>query len=146
MAVWQECSRRIQKMAIEITDGWGLVQSWMARLEGDELILVLTVARQIWNRRNTFVFENLFLSPLLVLNEAKSMIVAFESAITPLAVEQSPPGHPQIRWQMPPLGVLKLNWDTAVNKEMKTMGVGAVIRNEERGFRGSLDKGCSFHY
>lgn len=61
-------------------------------------------------------------------------------ALAPLVVEQSPPSHPQVRWKKPPVGVLRLNWDAALNKETKTMGVGAVIRNEGGGFVAALSK------
>jgi len=55
----------------------GLVQGWMA---GDELVQTLIVVRQIWLRRNRFVFENFLLSPSLVLEIVQSTLVAFKEA------------------------------------------------------------------
>jgi hypothetical protein len=106
-------------MAIDLTDGWGLIHSWMERLDGEDLLLTLTIARHIWLRRNTFVFENIFLPPLPVLNGAKTLIAAFEEAINLMVVERNLVDPSQVRWKKPPPGVMKLNWDAILNVEKR---------------------------
>jgi hypothetical protein len=49
-------------------------------MAGDELVQTLIVVRQIWLRRNRFVFENFLLSPSLVLEIVQSTLVAFKEA------------------------------------------------------------------
>lgn len=56
MGVVQECGHKIQKLANRATDGKGLLQLWWMALEGDELLMALTVARLIWLRCNDLVF------------------------------------------------------------------------------------------
>jgi hypothetical protein len=140
MAFWQECARKIQKMAIDLTDGWGLIHNFMERLDGEDLLLALTIARHIWLRRNTFVFENIFLPPLQVLNGAKTLIAAFEEAINPMVVERNLVDPSQVRWKKPPPWVMKLNWDAILNVEKKATGIGVIIRDEGGDFVAALTK------
>jgi len=49
-------------------------------MAGDELVQTLIVVRQIWLRRNRFVFENFLLSPSLVLEIVQSTLVDFKEA------------------------------------------------------------------
>lgn len=64
MGVWQECSHRVQKLSIMEKDGYRLVQHLMEKLEEPEVLEVLTVMRMIWLRRNSFVFDRVFTSPV----------------------------------------------------------------------------------
>lgn len=61
--VWQECTRKIQKLVLEEADGRGFMQQLMERLERDELEEALTMARLIWLKRNSFVFNKDFTPP-----------------------------------------------------------------------------------
>jgi hypothetical protein len=63
MAVWQEGSRRVQKLAIMVSDGLSLVQQLMEKLDEEEFILAITVAPLLWLRRNTHVFGGDFTAP-----------------------------------------------------------------------------------
>jgi hypothetical protein len=56
IAVWQECSKRLQKLSLAARYGLSMVQELMKKLEGDNLQLALTVARFIWLRHNRFIF------------------------------------------------------------------------------------------
>jgi len=55
-AVWQKCSRRIQKLSCEDMDGRGLLLFFFENLSNEEVLEAITVARMIWLRRNSFVF------------------------------------------------------------------------------------------
>jgi hypothetical protein len=50
-------------MAFEVIDGKGLVEGWWQRLEGVDFVFTLSVARQLWLRRNAYIFENSFYAP-----------------------------------------------------------------------------------
>lgn len=121
-------------MTIATTNGLGLVQGWMQRLDGDELMQTLTVARQTWLRRNCFVFENFLMSHSQVLEIVQSTLAAFKEAHDSVAKENTGLGQVQIRWKKPPTGVTKFNWDATLNKDTKTMGVGVVARDEKGEF------------
>jgi hypothetical protein len=131
MAVWQECSKRIQKMAFEVTDGRGLVEGWWQRLEWVDFVFALSVARKQWLRRNAYIFENFFMPPLQVIHKMKAIIEDFDGANAKMENERRLPGPGHVRWQKPHVGIMKINWDAALHKENKHMGVGVVIRDDK---------------
>jgi hypothetical protein len=139
-AVWQECPRRVLKMALEPTDGLGLIEGWLKKLTGVEFIFALAVARQIWLRRNAYVFEDFFMPSMQVLQVAKSSLEAFEEAPTTTVVERSLPGNIRVKWKKPHMGVMKINWDAALNKAMKNMGAGVVIQDDSGSFVAAISK------
>jgi hypothetical protein len=67
VGIWQEGSRKLQKMACGDTDGRGLLLFFQDKLESEELIEALSILRMIWLTRNTFIFlrANLLLHPKL---------------------------------------------------------------------------------
>jgi len=56
MAVWQEGSRHIQKLALGANDGMELIRQLFAKLSIEEVGEALVTARLIWLRRNKAVF------------------------------------------------------------------------------------------
>lgn len=57
VGIWQEGSRKLQKMACGDTDGRGLLLFFQDKLEAKELIEALSILRMIWLTRNTFIFK-----------------------------------------------------------------------------------------
>jgi hypothetical protein len=130
IAVWQECPRSIQKLAMEPTDGRSMVEGWLQKLNGDDFKFAIAVARQIWLRRNVFIFEHLFMPPMQVILAVKSSLEDYEEVVATLEISRENSCSGRVRWEKPPLGVLKLNWDAALHTETQTMGVGVVIRDD----------------
>lgn len=50
VGVWQEGSRKIQKLSCHSTDGRGLLLFFLDRLEAEEMLEALTMNRLIWHR------------------------------------------------------------------------------------------------
>jgi hypothetical protein len=63
VAVWQECSRRIQKLVVEEMEGIDYLQFYWNKLDGAVLLEALMVTRAIWLRRNKFIFQDCFDPP-----------------------------------------------------------------------------------
>lgn len=63
-AMWMECSRKIQKLSFVASDGISLFTQLMGSLEDDELAKAICIARLIWLRRNTVLFEGVLSSPI----------------------------------------------------------------------------------
>jgi hypothetical protein len=80
VAVWQEGSRRLRKLALSATDGQGLVSQLFDKLTKEEVVEAQVVARMIWLRRNTFVFEKKFSSPVSVMENSKQSLANFTEA------------------------------------------------------------------
>ncbi|XP_059455141.1 uncharacterized protein LOC132185379 [Corylus avellana] len=69
----------------------------------------------------------------MVLRRAREQIENYEEAwsqgVLETAPEPSPAQNPALLWKAPPEGYIKLNWDAAVDKETKRVGLGVVARN-----------------
>lgn len=108
MAVWQESTSRIQKLGVESDDGLGLVQQLLLKLEIEEFVEAMTVARLIWLRRNAFVFRNEFASPMSIVMAAKENLETYflvhrkEEFVNSLS-------FPLEMWSKPKMGWIKLN-------------------------------------
>lgn len=76
-AVWQGCSRRIQKLNCESTDGRGLLIFLFEKLDSEDFREAFTVARLIWHWRNDFVFGRGFNSPNKVIAAVKASLESF---------------------------------------------------------------------
>jgi hypothetical protein len=129
VGVWQEESRKLQKMAYGDTDGRGLLLFFQDKLEAEELIEALTILKMIWLTRNTFIFEGKLTPPSQVMVAVYLSMEAFSQAMkiedkTVRALVGPPP-----LWTKPPFGAWKINWDAAISKEMDRMGDGVVIRD-----------------
>jgi hypothetical protein len=55
VAVWQESSKRPQKLALLARDGNELLSQFFEKLTDEEVVEAIMVARMIWLRRNSFV-------------------------------------------------------------------------------------------
>jgi len=122
-AVWQECSRRIQKLAFEDSEGMGLIKNLQEKLVGEELLEAFMVLRLIWMRRNSYVFQGVFTPPHQIIFMAKEQLAVF-SETTFRGTEGVAATVPSLDiWHSPPGGWVKLNWDAALNKHTKLMGI-----------------------
>jgi predicted TIM-barrel fold metal-dependent hydrolase len=61
----------------------------------------------------------------------KAIIEDFDGASAKMEKERRLPSPGRVRWQKPPVGIMKINWDAALHKENKHMGVGVVIRDDK---------------
>lgn len=131
-AVWQECSRRIQKLTCEETDGRWLLLFFFEKLNNEEVLEALTLARMIWLRRNSMVFRWGFSPPLKVISEVQSSLEngAHVSSNLAHSISELEVGNSFL--SKPPQGWWKISWDAAIDKEARRMGIGAVIRDGNR--------------
>jgi hypothetical protein len=106
----------------------------------EEVELFTVTARKIWLRRNTVVFGGMFSHPTQLLKEAKAVLEDFKRMNTSSSlpsVENHPPGEE--KWVPPPLNLVKINWDAAVDSSNKIIGLGMIARDE----RGKFLAACS---
>jgi hypothetical protein len=129
MAVWQEGSRGLQKLSLEEGDGREFVHQLWLKLSKEELVEALNIAQPIWMRRNNYIFNNQFSPPTMVTLQAKEMIEGFRSANVQARRLEVVDNHVELKWLKPPLDWLKCNWDAAVDKKRKMMGVAIVVRD-----------------
>jgi hypothetical protein len=78
--VWQESSKRIQKLALMARDGKELLTLFFEKLDDTEVVEAIVVARMIWLRRNSFAFGNEFHSPQRLVDLSKVPLKEFSIA------------------------------------------------------------------
>ncbi|XP_042964529.1 uncharacterized protein LOC122298728 [Carya illinoinensis] len=100
------------------------------------------VMRRIWFRRNYWVFENIFREPRCVMRTAvegyKEYIAAQEQR--GCMFRQTVSCNREERWTKPVGQWVKVNWDAAVRIDLNKVGIGVVVRDEEREVLASLCK------
>jgi hypothetical protein len=109
----------------------GHVKKKKKKREVDDLQFFVVVARQIWLRRNSFVFGGDFISPSTVICQAKDQMKAFLLAEQMRLSGRLCPRQPQrdLFWVPPLYGVIKINWDAAICKREEKMGMGFIARD-----------------
>ena len=131
MDVWVECSKKFHKCSLVPASLTHILEFLLLRLEDEDIQLFAVVARQIWLRRNSFIFGGDLIPPSQVVILAKDQLQAF------LAAEQTriggsirpPQPNSCISWTPPSLDVIKFNWDAAISKREQRMGMGFLARN-----------------
>jgi hypothetical protein len=79
--VWLECPARIQKCPCHEEDFSSIFTRLMERLTDEELRLVVTVARQIWFRRNNVIFKGEFKAPGDLVQAARTQMEHHDKAV-----------------------------------------------------------------
>jgi hypothetical protein len=127
-----ECNKRIQKLSLVAHDGFHLFEQLMDSLDEDDLIVVIYLLRRLWLRRNATVFRGEFTSPIQLIQQGLTSLQEYNDAnrLPPSSSDSSAPTEKQ-RWQKPLPGIIKINWDAAINSQNQRMGVGILVRNDE---------------
>jgi hypothetical protein len=92
--------------------------------------LVAIVARQIWHRRNSMVFEGKFTSPHTILRSSKEQMEAHSMAEKQERDRRPTPrrGEAQ-RWEKPPECSVEANWDASVDSTRERVGIRLIIKD-----------------
>lgn len=128
--VWGACGRKVQKSTGEGNFFIDVMEGMMERCTIEELELHAVIARKIWLRRNTVVYGGVFSHPNVLIQEAVSSLNEYREANTmeAMVVLNREPVIP-IKWQAPPPGVYKVNWDVAIDSTNRRMGIGIIVRD-----------------
>ncbi|XP_042972982.1 uncharacterized protein LOC122304783 [Carya illinoinensis] len=111
--VWSMSSRRIQKLCILEGSFKDILKPILTQFLPLEISEVVVMAKAIWHRRNTWLFEQQFQPPAQVSKQAKTH--------RPLST----------KWIGPPPNVFKANWDAVIDKGNSKLGIGVVIRDSD---------------
>jgi hypothetical protein len=127
--VWMECPVRIQKSPGDEDDFSAIFERLMERLSAEELRMMIFVARQIWFRRNDVVFNEEFRPPEKLIQAARTQMEQHDQATAQWKEVDLPLGkicnRTHVRWKKPQVGVIKINWDAAIEERTGTVGLGA---------------------
>ncbi|KAF5442058.1 hypothetical protein F2P56_037243 [Juglans regia] len=130
--VWSESDIVIQKWSLYETDLLKLWDSLVEKVSKDVLEETVMVMRNIWLRRNEFIFEGVFKRPSQVIKATRDELRVFQLA------QQNAKQNPiprvdrgAVSWSRPRESFVKANWDAAVSRKDRKVGLGVVIRDEE---------------
>lgn len=95
--------------------------------------LIAFVARLMWFRRNALI-NGRHVSPIqTVVTHATEALVAFHRVQLRPASTTTATQPKDTRWEAPPAEFVKANWDAALEKETKKMGIGVIVRDSKGG-------------
>ncbi|XP_021839114.2 uncharacterized protein [Spinacia oleracea] len=81
----------------------------------------------MWKTRNDLLFQNICLSPDVCCTKATDMLQEYHKVwISP---STSPSARTNAKWEPPNQGVLKVNFDAAINLDYGRVGIGIVTRD-----------------
>jgi hypothetical protein len=100
------------------------------------------VARKIWLRRNSLVFEGIFQSPNELYAEAVSYLEDFKSSnkeedILEDSFSIADPAQSTLVWKPPTPGFMKVNWDASLNHKEGCIGMGIIAGDCKGRFLGA---------
>jgi ribonuclease HI len=127
-----ETTKTFQKWSSEEDSFVDLIERVLEHLEEGEVQTFAYVARQVWFRRNKMVFDDEFASPAAVnrlSTEQKELFSLAENRPSRKRPSDTTPSV--IKWERPPVGWLKMNWDTSVDQARQKIGVSIVLRNHD---------------
>jgi ribonuclease HI len=128
--VWAICMPTIQKCSLTEDTFANILEMMRCRLEDNQMQHWTVIARLLWLRRNKFIFENGFQTPMELSRIAQVQVESFNEAEKGRRGHRSCPISVGVQiWNKPPLGVVKLNWDAAVNVKEQKMGLGIIARD-----------------
>ncbi|KAL0289660.1 UNVERIFIED_CONTAM: hypothetical protein Sangu_2607900 [Sesamum angustifolium] len=118
-AVWNSWPGGLEEWLLLIRQG----------LDHDEFNMFVVVCWMMWKHRNALVMENKSSTPLEVVNSARSFLMDFQKCI----VRTTHPGQPsEMAWSPPKQGLIKINFDASISKNLGGVGIGVVARDHER--------------
>ncbi|XP_042952224.1 uncharacterized protein LOC122289303 [Carya illinoinensis] len=131
MDVWGEEASPLKKWSSYFPDFNLLWEDLTNRLETHLVDQVAAIFYKIWARRNSFVFHNKFLSPLVLIQTAIDDIEVYKELHlkVPSSIENISLQNSVVQWRPPCDPFFKLNFDAAFDSEKRMMGIGIVVRD-----------------
>jgi hypothetical protein len=104
----------------------------MGRCNTEETELCAVVAKGIWTRRNGVVFREDLIHPDVLIRGATNSMQQFKLTKEYKDLVSNPEREMENeKWKNPPAGMYKVNWDIAIDANLKCMGLGVIIRDEK---------------
>ncbi|GLT53961.1 hypothetical protein SLA2020_271950 [Shorea laevis] len=82
-------------------------------------------------RRNSLIFEGVFTNPTQLHSASDRINGVFSRSYSSVRATWAQ-FYPQVRpkWSKPESGMVKANWDAAIDSQSQRMGIGMVLRDE----------------
>jgi ribonuclease HI len=131
MDVWGNSKRTFQKCAIAGGNFIQMAEYVLSRSGVEDFGFFVQLARQMWFRRNKWVNEGIFINPNDIIRQTEELAEEFKKVNMPESTNGAVENiDRKKKWEAPPHGWYKVNWDVAIDKLQQRVGVGVVIREE----------------
>lgn len=132
--VWGGGSIVFQKYSSDGVCFTQVLEESFHKFSKENMELMAVTCRRIWLRRNKVVFDKVFTHPTAIFKEAVSSLEEFRRCNSIDGQELHPRAatvslNQPLRWQAPPCGKIKVNWDASINKEGNCIGIGVIARD-----------------
>ncbi|XP_041026946.1 uncharacterized protein LOC121267144 [Juglans microcarpa x Juglans regia] len=128
--VWSQCLKSLQKSHFSKMNMLEIFEAIAGIMDTDCLQEFAMVAKQIWWRRNEFIFNQVFRHPNTVVSAASQNLKMLKE-MEGQRSSSVPTNSSITEWQAPPMHFHKLNWDVVVDKTRARVGIDIVVRNFE---------------
>ncbi|XP_059446463.1 uncharacterized protein LOC132178010 [Corylus avellana] len=126
--VWSMCGK-IQKRRIMHDNFVIIVEELCHYLDKEEMEVMVVVARSIWLRRNALVHGKKVSPSNVVVKNAIESFEAYHIANSKIKGVIKRDNTKVFCWEAPKDDFVKVNWDAAVDKHRRKMGIGVIIRD-----------------
>ncbi|XP_059440462.1 uncharacterized protein LOC132172916 [Corylus avellana] len=144
--VWCVSGSKLQKCTSGGDDFCKLVENMMEILTREDMELFAIIAKKIWKRRNDVVHGQPFSHPSVVVKQAIEQLQLYRMVNVKYEEELEPTLPNRQKWEAPPSGLYKSNWDVAVDQGEMRMGVGVIIRDERGQIIATLSQPTEYHH
>ncbi|KAF5465338.1 hypothetical protein F2P56_015356 [Juglans regia] len=129
--VWSQCTKSIQKRHFSHMDFLEIFEAMAEGMTFECMQEFVMVAKQVWWRRNDFIFNQRFRHPNQVTMVANENIRMMKDLEMQKNESSTSINSNSVIWQPPPFLFYKFNWDAAVDKIRAKVGIGIVVRDCE---------------
>jgi hypothetical protein len=136
--VWAEGCRRLQKCSSLTGSFFSIFEYLSGLLDQSELEWFGVVSHKLWARRNQVVFGGEVWHPRCLLKSANEGLEDFRASQAVHVLPSRGIGELHVTWSPPPCNGFKINWDAAVDRRKKLIGIGLVARDHLGGVRGVM--------
>ncbi|XP_042954577.1 uncharacterized protein LOC122290987 [Carya illinoinensis] len=128
--VWGEMLSPVQKWRLEEKDFQQLWLRMVKRLTKNQIEITVNIMKRIWGRRNEVLFENKFMDPgKLVQNALIGWEVFLEANKKTCDTVREVSSISKQGWEKPVGNCCKVNFDAALDMVNKKIGLGIIVRN-----------------
>lgn len=133
MDVWEENGNPLRKWGVSIPNFQDLWDEIMRKTSLESQELCALIFRNIWLRKNSFIFQNVFSNPKQVVDLAIYLLSSFQQASQQerkkLQKKQESQRTNNKPWRKQEENQAKFNWDAAVSAPLQTTSLGGLIRD-----------------
>jgi hypothetical protein len=133
--VWSSGPITLQKCSSLGLNFFHIFETLLSRCEKEELELFVATTRRIWLHRNDMVHGGFYTHPTQLLRDVRIALEDFKRINEGKEEVDGLNREKEIdEWKPPPLNMIKINWNGAINTKTGDVGLGVIVRDEKESY------------